>query len=56
MDNSSKIDKRYMLFLISSDFITNQDSDLRGKLRILSKNEFLKKNDIFVKYHSFLFI
>lgn len=56
MDNSSKIDKRYMLCLISSDFITNQDSDLRGKLRILSKNEFLKKNDIFEMEKEHIFI
>lgn len=36
-----------MLCLISSDFLTNQDTDLRGKLTIYTKEQFLKDKNIF---------
>lgn len=36
-----------MLCLISSDFLTRQDTDLRGKLNIYTKEEFLKDRNLF---------
>lgn len=41
--DSPKINNSYLLFLISSSYLTQQDSDLRGQLAIYSRKDFLKK-------------
>ena len=35
------------MFLISSSYLTQQDSDLRGQLAIYSRKDFLKKRNLF---------
>lgn len=45
--DSPKINNSYLLFLISSSYLTQQDSDLRGQLAIYSKKDFLKKRNLF---------
>lgn len=45
-----------MLCLISSDFLTNQDTDLRGKLTIYTKEQFLKEKHIFTMDEKQIFI
>ena len=35
-----------MLCLISSDYLTNQDTDVRGKLQLYTKAQFLKKKNL----------
>ena len=45
--DSPKINHSYLLFLISSSYLTQQDSDLRGQLAIYSKKDFLKKRNLF---------
>ena len=44
--DSPKINNSYLLFLISSSYLTQQDSDLRGQLAIYSKKDFLKKRNL----------
>ena len=45
--DSPKINNSYLLFLISSSYLTQQDSDLRLKLAIYSFNDFLNKRNLF---------
>lgn len=45
-----------MLCLVSSDFLTNQDTDLRGKLTIYTKEQFLKEKNIFTIDEKQIFI
>lgn len=45
-----------MLCLISSDFLTNQDTDLRGKLTLYTKSQFLKEKNLFTQDESHIFI
>lgn len=45
--DSPKINNSYLLFLISSSYLTQQDSDLRVQLAIYSKKDFLKKRNLF---------
>lgn len=45
--DSPKINNSYLLFLISSSYLTQQDSDLRGQLAIYSKKDFLSKRNLF---------
>lgn len=45
--DSPKINNSYLLFLISSSYLTQQDSDLRGQLAIYSRKDFLKKRNLF---------
>lgn len=45
--DSPKINNSYLLFLISSSYLTQQDSDLREQLAIYSKKDFLKKRNLF---------
>ena len=45
--DSPKINNSYLLFLISSSYLTQQDSDLRGQLAIYSRKNFLKKRNLF---------
>ncbi|MFQ9854701.1 MAG: hypothetical protein ACLRXN_19965 [Bacteroides caccae] len=35
------------LFLISSDYLTSRDSDIRGNLNIISKSDFISKRNLF---------
>ena len=44
-----------MLCLVSSDFLTNQDTDLRGKLTIYTKEQFLKENTVYFSKANLLF-
>lgn len=46
--DSPKINNSYLLFLISSSYLTQQDSDLRGQLAIHSRKDFLKKKKPFL--------
>jgi hypothetical protein len=45
-----------MLCLISSSFLTGQDTDLRGKLNIYTKEEFLKERNLFAFPNKQIFI
>lgn len=45
--DSPKINNSYLLFLISSSYLTQQDSGLRGQLAIYSRKDFLKKRNLF---------
>lgn len=45
-----------MLCLISSDFLTSQDTDLRGKLTLYTKTQFLKDRNLFAFNESHIFI
>lgn len=45
-----------MLCLISSSFLTRQDTDLRGKLNIYTKEEFLKERNLFAFPEKQIFI
>lgn len=45
-----------MLCLVSSDFLTNQDTDLRGKLTIYTKEQFLKEKNFFTIDEKQIFI
>lgn len=45
--NSPKIGNGYLLFLISSPYLTNRDTDLRGNLQIYSKKDYLKNRGLF---------
>ena len=45
--DSPKINNSYLLFLISSSYLTQQYSDLIGQLAIYSKKDFLKKRNLF---------
>lgn len=45
--NSPKVDECYRLFLLSSDFLTRKDTDLRGNLNLLSSDKLKKEKNIF---------
>lgn len=45
--NAAKVDDSYRLFLISSDYLTNKDSDVRGKLTLYNRERFLKERNLF---------
>lgn len=45
-----------MLCLVSSSFLTGQDTDLRGKLNIYTKDEFLKERNLFDTAEKQIFI
>jgi len=47
LTESDQIDDNRYLFLISSDYINNNDSDARGDIQILTRTEFIEKNDMF---------
>lgn len=47
IDKTSRIDDKYILCLVSSDYFTRQDDDERGKLRLKSKQDLIKSNDMF---------
>ena len=49
-------DGKNMLCLISSSFLTGQDTDLRGKLNIYTKEEFLKERNLFAFPEKQIFI
>ena len=50
------IEGKNMLCLVSSDFLTNQDTDLRGKLTIYTKEQFLKEKNFFTIDEKQIFI
>lgn len=56
LDKTSKIGDKYMLCLVSSDFFTRQDSDERGRLRLKTKSELLKANDMYEIQEPHIFI
>jgi hypothetical protein len=45
-----------MLCLISSDYLTNQDTDVRGKIPLYTKAQFLKKKNLVVTIGKQIFI
>ncbi|GAE84969.1 ATP-binding protein [Bacteroides reticulotermitis] len=45
--DSPKIGNGYLLFLISSSYLTNRDTDLRGNLQIYSRKDYLKNRGLF---------
>lgn len=49
-------DGKNMLCLISSNFLTDQDTDLRGKLNIYTKEEYLKERNLFALSEKHIFI
>ena len=56
LDKTSRIDDKYMLCLVSSEYFTKRDDDERGKLLLKSKQDFIKSNDMFEmeEYHIFV--
>lgn len=48
LTESDQIDGNRYLFLISSDYINNNDGDTRGEIQILTRAEFIEKNDMFI--------
>lgn len=56
LDKSSKIDEKYMLCLVSSDYFTRQDSDIRGRLRLKTKADLLKAYDLYEIQEAHIFI
>ncbi len=54
VNDSPKIDDGYLLFLVSSPYLTQQDSDLRGQLSVYSKKDFLKKRNLFTSEEQIL--
>lgn len=56
LDKSSKIDDKYMLCLVSSDYFTRQDSDVRGRLHLKTKADLLKANDLYEIKEAHIFI
>jgi hypothetical protein len=50
------IEGRNMLCLVSSDYLTNQDTDLRGKLTIYTKEQFLKEKNFYAIDEKQIFI
>ena len=56
LDKSSKIDEKYMLCLVSSDYFTRQDSDVRGRLRLKTKADLLKAYDLYEIQEAHIFI
>lgn len=42
------------LFLISSDYLTSRDSDIRGNLNIISKSDFISKRNLFTEKQEIL--
>lgn len=56
LEDALKIDSKYMLCLISSNYFTNNDSDERGNLQLMTKSDFWKSNDVFIQNSSYIFI
>lgn len=56
LDKTSRIDDKYMLCLVSSDYFTKRDDDERGKLLLKSKQDIIKTNDIFEMESSHIFV
>lgn len=54
IDDSPKIGNQYLLFLVSSPYLTKKDNDLRGQLSIYSKKDFLKKRNLFTNEEEIL--
>jgi hypothetical protein len=54
VQDSPKIGTGYLLFLISSPYLTNKDTDLRGNLQIYSKKDYLKNRTLFTKEEEIL--
>lgn len=52
--DSPKIGDGYLLFLISSSYLTNKDTDLRGQLPIYTKKEFVKNRSLFTNEEEIL--
>ena len=47
VNEASKIGNNYYLFLISSPYLTDRDTDVRGQLQLCSKKDFLKNKNLF---------
>lgn len=54
IQDSPKIGDGYLLFLISSSYLTNKDTDLRGQLPIYTKKEFVKNRNLFTNEEEIL--
>ena len=52
----SNIEGKHMLCLISSPYITRQDSDERGKIKIFTKAEYLKKRNLWNSHQPMIFV
>lgn len=52
----SDFNGRHMLCLISGDYLTNQDSDERGKIKIYSKEEYRKRRNFWNAESELIFI
>lgn len=56
LEDALKIDNKFMLCLISSDYFTKNDSDERGNLHLITKNDYWQSNDAFIQESSHIFI
>ena len=45
-----------MLCLISGDYLTEQDSDVRGKIKIYTQSEYLKKRNFWDSHTPMIFV
>ena len=56
LEDALRIDNKYMLCLISSNYFTINDSDERGNLQLLTKADNWKSNDVFVQNSPHIFL
>ncbi len=56
VSKASKIKDKYMLCLISGDYLTEQDSDVRGKIKIYTQSEYLKKRNFWDSHTPMIFV
>ena len=56
LEDALRIDNKYMLCLISSNYFTINDSDERGNLQLLTKADYWKSNDVFVQNSPHIFL
>lgn len=56
LEDALRIDNKYMLCLISSNYFTINDSDERGNLHLLKKSDYWKSSDVFVQNSPHIFI
>lgn len=52
----SNIEGKHMLCLISGDYLTNQDSDERGKIKIFTKEEFKRRRNLWNANMELIFV
>lgn len=54
MSEAPKIGNNYYLFLISSSYLTDKDTDVRGQLLLSSRKDFLKNRNLFTNQEEIL--